>query len=95
MAAGVILTRSKRKNTEKTSELLEKSAKIKAEVDISADAMPKLTVPFGYYSENGVMYDYAKFKSDAEDYFKLEKSPPQGAGRYPKNRRGRIKSRRR
>ena len=74
VAAGVILTRSKRKNTEKTGELLEKSAKIKAEVDISADAMRKLMVPFGYYSENGVMYDYAKFKSDAEEYFKLREA---------------------
>lgn len=74
VAAGVILTRSKRKNTEKTGELLEKSAKIKAEVDIFADAMRKLMVPFGYYSENGVMYDYAKFKSDAEEYFKLREA---------------------
>ncbi len=71
VTSGVVLARLKRKTTGKTSELLERSAKIKAEVDISADAMRKLMVPFGYYSENGVMYDYAKFKSDADEYFKL------------------------
>ncbi len=71
VVAGVLLSRSKRKTAEKTGELLEKSAKMKAEVDISADAMRKIMVPFGYYSENGVMFDYAKFKSDAEEYLKL------------------------
>lgn len=80
-AAGVIgeaitffLSYGKNKAAETSGAAYEKAASARAEADSAAEEMREIIVPFGYYSKNGVMFDYAKFRSDAEEYVKLKES---------------------
>ena len=80
-AAGVIggaitffLSYGKNKTAETSGAAYEKAASARAEADSATEEMREIIVPFGYYSKNGVMFDYAKFRSDAEEYVKLKES---------------------
>ena len=46
---------------------------LQAETEKYADEMKEILVPLGYYSRNGVMFDYAKCKADIEDYLKTDR----------------------
>lgn len=79
LAAGVVgevtacvLSYGKNKNAKNSRSAYENAVAAEAEADSAAEAMRELIVPFGYYSKNGVMFDYAKFKSDADEYVKLK-----------------------
>ena len=46
---------------------------LQAETEKYADEMKEILVPLGFYSRNGVMFDYAKCKADIEDYLKTDR----------------------
>lgn len=46
---------------------------LQAETEKCADEMKEILVPLGFYSRNGVMFDYAKCKADIEDYLKTDR----------------------
>lgn len=46
---------------------------LQAEAEKYADEMKEILVPLGFYSRNGVMFDYAKCKADIEDYLKTDR----------------------
>ena len=46
---------------------------LQAETEKYADEMKEILVPLGFYSRNGVMFDYAKCKADIEEYLKSDR----------------------
>ena len=46
----------------------ESAAKLQAEMQTNKDVALELLVPYGYYSANGVAYDFATFEKDLEEY---------------------------
>lgn len=48
------------------------AAKIKADMEYSEKAVYEFLTPYGYYSVNGVKYDFAKFEEDLEEYKNLK-----------------------
>lgn len=46
---------------------------LQTETEKYADEMKEILVPLGFYSRNGVMFDYAKCKADIEDYLKTDR----------------------
>lgn len=72
LAISVGLVVSGVKNHKKTQDNTESMAKIRADVDLAGENLREIIVPLGYYSRNGVMFDYAKFKSEADEYFMLK-----------------------
>ncbi|MBQ3506234.1 MAG: AAA family ATPase [Clostridia bacterium] len=44
------------------------TAQMKADRELATDAVRELLIPYGYYSANGVAYDFAVFEKDLEEY---------------------------
>ena len=72
LAVSVGLVVNGNKNREKSQDNTESMAKIRADVDLAGENLREILVPLGYYSRNGVMFDYAKFKAEADEYFMLK-----------------------
>ena len=72
LALSVVLIVNGNKNRKKTQDNTESMAKIRADVDLAGENLREILVPLGYYSRNGVMFDYAKFKAEADEYFILK-----------------------
>ncbi len=72
LAVSVVLVVNGNKNRKKSQDNTESMAKIRADVDLAGENLREILVPLGYYSRNGVMFDYAKFKAEADEYFMLK-----------------------
>lgn len=72
LAISVGLAINRNKNHKKSQDNTESMAKIRADVDLAGENLREILVPLGYYSRNGVMFDYAKFKAEADEYLMLK-----------------------
>lgn len=69
VAATVKSGATDKKLKDKESEMIA----LQTEAEKYSDKMKEILVPLGFYSRNGVMFDYAKCKADIEEYLRADR----------------------